>query len=153
MIERRAKDFATIDYVYIVDGERVLRGVVSIKELLATAEPDVKVEEVMKKELVTVHPLTHQERVVYLALFHSLEAIPVVDREGHLLGVIPYDTILQIFNEEVREDTFKFGGIFQSRQGVHNHKVSSFGPDEKKVAMADCGGSGRHGHCFHHKQL
>ena len=60
MIERSARDFATIDYVYIVDGKRVLQGVISIKELLATADSGVKVEEIMKRELVTAHPSTHQ---------------------------------------------------------------------------------------------
>jgi magnesium transporter len=66
----------------------------------------------MKTKLVYAHPSTDQERMVYLALSHGIKAIPVVDRQKHLLGIVPYDAILQIFNEEVREDTFKFGGIF-----------------------------------------
>jgi len=51
--------------------------------------------------------------MVYLALSHGIKAIPVVDRRRCVLGIIPYDTILHIFNEEVREDIFKFGGIFE----------------------------------------
>jgi magnesium transporter len=66
----------------------------------------------MVKDLVTVGPYTDQERVVYLALSNGLKAIPVVDSEGKLLGAVPYDTILHIFNQEVQSDIFNFGGIF-----------------------------------------
>jgi len=107
----KADTFDTIDYVYIVDNDEVLKGAISIKELHASKK-DVNVEEIMEKKLVFAHPMTHQERIVYLALSHKIKAIPVVDREKRLLGIVPYDTILEIFNEEVREDIFKFGGIF-----------------------------------------
>ena len=103
--------FETIEYVYVVDDANVLKGVISIKEFYACAK-DATVEAIMQKKLVVAHPLTHQERNVYLALSHKIKAIPVVDRENRLLGIVPYDTILQIFNQEVREDVFKFGGIF-----------------------------------------
>jgi magnesium transporter len=85
--------------------------VISIKELHASNK-DADVEQIMKKKLVVARPLSHQETIVYLALSNKIKAIPVVDREKHLLGIVPYDTILEIFNEEVREDVFKFGGIF-----------------------------------------
>jgi len=107
----KADVFDTIDYLYVVDDNNMLKGVISIKELHASQE-DANVEEIMEKKLVVAHPLTHQERLVYLALSNKIKAIPIVDRERHLLGIVPYDTILQIFNEEVREDIFKFGGIF-----------------------------------------
>jgi len=112
MIVEKAETYDTIDYVYIVDDDQVLRGVISIKEILAIPDKDTKVEDAMKRKLVVAHPLTHQERVVYLALSHNIKAVPVVDEKRHLLGIVPYDTILGIFNEEVREDTFRFGGIF-----------------------------------------
>ena len=111
MLLTTADAFETIDYVYVVDDDDVLRGVISIKEFYASAK-DATVEAIMQKKLVVAHPLTHQERLVYLALSHKIKAIPVVDRENRLLGIVPYDTILQIFNQEVREDIFKFGGIF-----------------------------------------
>jgi len=111
MLLDKANEFDTIDYVYVVDDNSVLKGVVSIKELHASSK-EASVEEVMRKKLVVAHPLTHQERLVYLALSNKIKAIPVVDREKRLLGIVPYDAILQIFNEEVREDIFKFGGIF-----------------------------------------
>jgi magnesium transporter len=111
MLLDKANEFDTIDYVYIVDDNSVLKGVVSIKELYASNK-EASIEEVMRRKLVVAHPLTHQERLVYLALSNKIKAIPVVDKQNRLLGIVPYDAILQIFNEEVREDIFKFGGIF-----------------------------------------
>ncbi|MEM7825288.1 MAG: magnesium transporter [Candidatus Aenigmatarchaeota archaeon] len=108
---KEAKKFEVVDYVYVVDKENVLCGVFSIKELLRT-KGKLKVQEIMKKDLVFVRPKTHQERIVYIALSKGIKTVPVVDEKGHLLGIVPYDTILQIFNKEVREDIFKFGGLF-----------------------------------------
>jgi len=112
IIARKVKTFDVIDYVYVVDEGDVLQGVLSINDVLDASNKDLKVEEIMAKKLVVVRPLTHQERVVYLALTNNLKAIPIVDKGRHLLGIVPYDTILQTFNEEVRKDTFMFGGIF-----------------------------------------
>ncbi len=111
MLVDKANSFDTIDYVYVVDDNGVLQGVISVKDL-HRSKKDSNVEEVMRKKLVVARPLTPQERIVYLALSKRIKAIPVVDRQNRLLGIVPYDTILQIFNEEVREDIFKFGGIF-----------------------------------------
>ncbi|XHH10232.1 MAG: magnesium transporter [Candidatus Bathyarchaeia archaeon] len=111
MLEQNAAGFKTIDYIYVVKDIDCLVGVASIKEI-HTAKKDVVIDEVMQTKLVYVHPSTDQERMVYLALSNGIKAIPVLDRQKRLLGIVPYDVILQIFNEEVREDTFKFGGIF-----------------------------------------
>jgi len=111
MLQKKSDAFDTIDYLYIVDDADVLKGVISIKELHKAAK-NATVEEVMKTKLVVAYPRTHQERIVYLALSNGIKAIPVIDRERKLLGIVPYDIILQIFNQEVREDIFKFGGIF-----------------------------------------
>ncbi|MDH5783507.1 MAG: magnesium transporter [Candidatus Bathyarchaeota archaeon] len=126
MLLTKADAHETIDYLYVVDDNDVLKGIVSIKELHAS-EKDANVEEVMKKKLVVAHPLTHQERLIYLALSNRIKAIPVVDKQNRLLGIVPYDTILHIFNEEVRQDIFKFGGIF--------HKVGKEYTTIKSSAM------------------
>lgn len=112
MLSLKANTFDTIDYIYVVDKDNALCGVISIKEIFSILKKDTKVEEAMKKDLVAVEASTDQERIVYLALSHGIKALPVVDEEKRLLGVVPYDTILQIFNQEMHEDIFKFGGIF-----------------------------------------
>ncbi len=111
MLEEKSQAFETIDYIYVIDQQDRLVGVSSVKEI-HSAKKDAHIDEIMKTKLVWVHPSTDQERMVYLALSNGIKAIPVLDRQKCLLGIVPYDVILQIFNEEVREDTFRFGGIF-----------------------------------------
>jgi magnesium transporter len=111
MLTEKAKDFETIDYVYVVDENEVLLGVVSIKEIHSSTK-DSNIEDLMTRKLVSVHLLTHQERIVYLALSHGIKAVPVVDKQNHLIGIVPHDIILKMFNEEVNEDIFRFGGLF-----------------------------------------
>ena len=111
MLTEKAKDFETIDYVYVVDENEVLLGVASIREIHSSPK-GVNIEDLMTRKLVSVHLLTHQERIVYLALSHGIKAVPVVDKQNHLLGIVPYDVILKVFNEEVSEDICRFGGLF-----------------------------------------
>lgn len=105
-------EYCTMDYIYFTDQENILKGVMSIKNLLKTLDKTLQAGEVMVKDMVTVEPYTDQARVVYLALSNGLKAIPVVDEAGKFLGAVPYDTILQIFNQEMQSDIFNFGGIF-----------------------------------------
>ena len=106
----RAKEFEVIDYVYVVDENRFLRGVASLKDVLQ-AHDDVPVKKIMKRKVVTVDTHADQERIIYLVLKNKLKSIPVVDSENRLSGVVPYDAILNIFHHEFREDILKSGGI------------------------------------------
>lgn len=105
-----ADKFDTIDYIYVIDKNKVLQGVISIKNLFC-AKHTAKVEKIMDKKLVVAHPQTKQRKVVYLALTNGIKAIPIVDDERHLLGIVPYDNILKIFNQEYRKEIFSSGGI------------------------------------------
>ena len=122
LLEKNAVNYQTIDYIYVVDGENRLLGVASIKDVYASK--NATLGEIMTTKLVYVHPSTDQERIVYVALSHGIKAVPVVDKEKHLLGIIPYDVILETFNEEVHEDTLHFGGIFH-RVGKDYHTDES----------------------------
>lgn len=107
---KRAKEFEIIDYVYVVDEDNVIRGVISLKEVLQGLD-ETKVKSVMKKEIVSIDQHADQERIIYLILENDLKAIPVVDNKNHLLGVVPYHTILNIFHHEFREDILRSAGI------------------------------------------
>jgi len=122
LLEENAVNYQTIDYIYVVDGENRLLGVASIKDVYASK--NATMGEIMTTKVVYVHPSTDQERIVYVALSHGIKAVPVVDKEKHLLGIIPYDVILETFNEEVHEDTLHFGGIFH-RVGKDYHTDES----------------------------
>ena len=109
LLEKTAK-FATVNYIYIVDTENILRGVVSIKEVFRSPKT-TPVITVMSKDVVSVRRHTHQERAALLAVKHNLKAIPVTDKEGHFLGVVASDAILNILNEEHIDDLMHAAGV------------------------------------------
>jgi len=110
MLSHEANKFDTIDYVYVIDKNRVLRGVISIKKVFCS-KPTVRVENVMDKKLIVAHRDTNQRKVVYLALTNGIKAVPIVDDEKRILGIVPYDDILKIFNREFQKEIFSSGGI------------------------------------------
>lgn len=110
-LEVNGPDFDNIDYIYVVDNENTLKGVLSVKELLSLDHP-LKINKVMNSKPITATKNTEQEELVYLALSHALKAVPVVENGNRFLGIISHDDILRIFNQEVQEDIFHFGGIF-----------------------------------------
>ena len=106
----RSKEFETLDYIYVVDTNNVLQGVASLKEVLQASD-ETKIQSIMKKDVVSVEPHIDQERIIYIVLEKGLKAVPVVDKENHLLGVVPYNAIIDIFHQEFREDILKSAGI------------------------------------------
>ena len=111
----KVKEIETINYIYIVDKKDRLVGVLSIKEIFGTPRK-TKIEEIMKRDLVKIRPLVDQEKVVYLALKYSLKAIPVVDDQNHLLGIVPSDMLLEILNQEAAEDLLRISGTHPKKE-------------------------------------
>ncbi|MDD4467162.1 MAG: magnesium transporter [Candidatus Paceibacterota bacterium] len=107
---KNIKKFETINYVYIIDRQNRLKGVISIKDVL-NREIDCFAKDIMEKEVVKGRRGTDRERVVSLAIKHNLKAIPVVDKNDVFLGVVTSDTILNILQEESSEDIFLAGGF------------------------------------------
>jgi magnesium transporter len=107
---KKAKDFESLNYFYVLDSSEKLVGVVSIKELFSWPK-ERKVSEIMQKSLVTARPHTLQERVALLSIRHSLKAIPITESDGRFLGVIPSDTILNVLHSENIEDDLLSTGI------------------------------------------
>lgn len=103
-------DFDTFNYIYLLDEEKTLKGVISIRQILHSAN-DTKLTDLSPKKLIVVHPYTTQERVVHLALKHNLRAIPVVDHEHKFLGEFPSKAILRALHHESTEDLFRLGGV------------------------------------------
>jgi len=110
MLFREIKEMETINYIYVIDKERKLMGVFSIKEIFRKPQY-TKAKEIMRREIIKVRPYTDQERVAILALKNNLKAVPVVDKEGKFLGVIPSDIILDILHSENIEDFLKTAGF------------------------------------------
>lgn len=102
--------FDTVDYVYVLDNNGVLQGVVSIKELLNAHDTDM-IGDLMTKNLAMAHLATHQETVANMALKYNIKAVPVVDEGRHFLGVVPSDAIINVLQWEHSEDLMKLSGV------------------------------------------
>ncbi len=100
----------TIYYAYVLDSGQRLQGVISIRELFA-ARGDKIVREIMETDVITVPEDMHQEEVARLMSLHDLMAIPVVDAEGRMKGIITFDDIADVLEEEATEDIQKLGGM------------------------------------------
>lgn len=107
----RTKKWDTLNYVYILDNDHCLIGVVSVREILAARNED-KMSDLMAKELVVVHPHNDQERAGILAIQHDIKAVPIVrPATNEFLGVVGSDQILKILHEEHTEDFLRLSGI------------------------------------------
>lgn len=98
-----------IDYAYVLDPEMHLLGVVPFRELFA-AGPEKQVREIMHTDLVTVAEDADQEAVAHLLVDDGLLAIPVVDADGRMKGVVTADDVVGVVQEEATEDIQKIGG-------------------------------------------
>ncbi|NGZ74552.1 magnesium transporter [Saccharibacillus alkalitolerans] len=108
-IRRSASMSDTIGYLYVVDGNRKLAGVVSYHDLFF-AEDDQKIETLMKKRVVFATVAMDQEEAARLIQRYELLALPVIDEESRLCGIITVDDILDIVVSEADEDVAKMGG-------------------------------------------
>jgi magnesium transporter len=91
----RGRHFANAEIVTVVDANGRVAGVVSLSELLEVA-PDTRLAHVMRRSLPVVHPETATMQVVEAALLYRLTAVPVVDAEGKLLGIVPSQALIAI---------------------------------------------------------
>ncbi len=96
--------------LYTVDARGVLTGVLSLRELLAAPE-GTRIADIAWTEIVTVGADADPEAVAQLASNYDLVAVPVVDDERRLLGVVTVDDIIDVIQEEQTEDAQKFGGM------------------------------------------
>ncbi|MEK7704707.1 MAG: magnesium transporter [Myxococcota bacterium] len=110
-LRRQARDrIETIYYAYVLDTAQRLLGVVSFRELFA-APGDKPVREVMTTDLITVPEDMDQEQVSRVFAQHDLVAVPVVDEDGRVKGIVTFDDIVDVVQEEATEDVHKFGGL------------------------------------------
>ena len=100
----------TMYYVYVLDSAQRLQGVVSFRDLFS-AQGSRRVAEIMRTELVTVPEHLDQEAVSHLFAQHGLVAMPVVDADGRMKGIVTLDDIVDVVREEATEDIQKFGGM------------------------------------------
>ncbi|MFM5901961.1 MAG: magnesium transporter [Dolichospermum sp.] len=109
-IRLQDEDKETIYYAYVTDDNRKLVSVVSLRQLLFTF-PDVLIKDIASPHVVKVRTETAQEEVARIMQRYDLIAMPVVDREDRLVGIITIDDVVDILEEEATEDIQKLAGV------------------------------------------
>jgi magnesium transporter len=109
-IRKYGKKAETLNVVYVVDGKQRLIDDVRISKFLLAA-PDTKVEEMMDSKFVSLTDTMDQEEAVQIFRQYDRTALPVVTKNGVLVGIVTVDDILDVAEEEATEDIQKFGGV------------------------------------------
>ena len=104
MLRERA-DVESIFYVYVVDDEGTLKGVLNLRRLIVSP-PDTQISEIMNHGVIFVFPEQDQEEVAHMFARYDLLALPVVDHSYKLIGVITVDDVMDVLQEELTEDYF-----------------------------------------------
>jgi magnesium transporter len=110
-LRRQARErLGSIYYVYVLDEQQRLRGVVSFRQLFSAATGR-RVADIMHRDVLSVREDQDQEEVGNLFAQHGFAAIPVVDAENRVKGIVTLDDIVEVVQEEATEDAQKMGGL------------------------------------------
>ncbi|MCI8669156.1 MAG: magnesium transporter [Lachnospiraceae bacterium] len=112
-IRRTGVDKETIYTCYVTDDNRVLLGTVSIKDLLLSEETEL-IKDIMDINSISVHTMEDQEQVANKFNKYDLLAIPVVDDENRLVGIVTFDDAIDVMQDEATEDIKKMAAIIPS---------------------------------------
>ena len=105
-----SRDVEMVFYLYVVDIRRHLVGVISLRRLLLVP-PSTPLKRIMTTDLTSVRTDTDQEEVARLVASYNLLAIPVVDEENKLVGVITVDDVIDVIKDEATEDVYRLAGV------------------------------------------
>lgn len=110
-LQRQAREsLETIYYAYVLDQDQRIKGVVSFRDLFA-ASGERSLSEVMHRDVITVTDTTDQEVVAKIIAEHGFSALPVVDTEARMVGIVTIDDIVDVVQEAATEDIHKLGGM------------------------------------------
>ncbi|MBI3654351.1 MAG: magnesium transporter [Acidobacteria bacterium] len=109
-LQRRSEDFEMAFYLYVVDSRNHLLGVVSLRQLLLNS-PSTPLKKIMIGDVIKVTTDTDQEEVARIVATYNLLAVPVIDEENKLAGIITVDDIIDVMREEATEDIYALAGV------------------------------------------
>ncbi|MCJ7840349.1 magnesium transporter [Lederbergia sp. NSJ-179] len=110
ILKKQAPTAETIYYIYVIDEELRLAGVLSLRDLIIT-DDDTMISEIMSDRVVSISVGADQEEAARQMRDYDLLALPVVDFQNHLLGIITVDDIIDVIDEEASDDYSKLAGI------------------------------------------
>ena len=115
-IRRQGVDKETIYTCYVTDKNRTLLGLVTVKDLLLAVDDEMLIEDLMLTNLIFVNTQTDQEDVARMLAKYSFLALPVVDGEGRMVGIVTFDDAMDVIEEETTEDMEIMGGMLPSEK-------------------------------------
>ena len=110
LVRRRARDTETIYSLYVTDAERRLTGILSLRDLV-TADPHDRIGDVMTEEVLSVRTDTDQEKVARTIQRYDFLAVPVVDFEQRLVGIVTVDDVIDVIEQEATRDLYAAGAV------------------------------------------
>ena len=109
------EDAEMLFYLYVTNEYDSLVGVASLRAL-ATTPPDTLLKDIMVKRVHTVRPETDQEDVAQIVAQYNYLAVPVIDSDNHLLGIVTVDDVVDVIREEATEDFLQMAGAGKDRE-------------------------------------
>lgn len=109
-IRKKGVDKETIYVAYVTNESRVLEGIVSLKDLIF-ASPDSLINDIMETDILCANTLDLQEDVVAMIQKYDMLALPIVDKENRLVGIVTVDDAIDVIEEEATEDIEKMAAI------------------------------------------
>jgi magnesium transporter len=111
-LSKQAERLETIYYLYVIDDQNHLRGVVSNRQLVSSlGRPKTPLKELMESDVITCQVNEDQQSVASKVAKYDLLAIPVVDQQRHLLGIITHDDIIDVLREEAAEEMQRIAAV------------------------------------------
>ena len=114
-IRRQGVDKETIYTCYVTEGRKLI-GIVTVKDLLLAEDDEIRVRDIMETNLISVTTHTDQEEVAKMFSRYDFLALPVVDMENRMVGIVTVDDAIDVLEDEATEDMEKMGGILPSEK-------------------------------------
>jgi len=110
-LRKQAREYVgTLRYLYVLDDQQRLLGVVTLRSIFSS-QPETRVRDIMRADVVSATEDMDQEALSRTFSQHNLNAIPIVDHEGRMKGIVTVDDIVDVVQEEATEDIQKIGGM------------------------------------------
>jgi len=122
-IRRQGVDKETIYTCYVTGKDRTLLGLVTVKDLLLAEDDETPISEMMLTNLISVHTRTDQEKVAHLFSKYDFLALPVVDGENRMVGIVTFDDAMDVLEEEATEDIEMMSGMLPSEKSYLKSNV------------------------------
>ncbi len=112
LLRKKSNLYEVMDYIYVIEGDKKLIGVFSIKDIFRF-HAKTPIEAFMEKKVITASAKTETERVAHIALKHGIKAVPITEND-RIIGVVSSKNLIKILNQSSTKDSFHFAGIHKS---------------------------------------